>query len=152
MLQEGLASSKHLRYPDAYLEGLLQQQELMEKRASMRGFQGMRGKKSAGDYYYNEPAYYAYGAAGPPDYYYDKRAPMGFQGMRGKKSSYDEDEGTGKRAPMGFQGMRGKKSLEEVGVIVLLSFLPLIHAAVSLLSPNDSSVPYNNARMWKLYK
>ncbi|KAJ8664448.1 hypothetical protein QAD02_006110 [Eretmocerus hayati] len=71
-----------------------------EKRAAMRGFQGMRGKKSA------------YDSLG--DYYYYKRAPMGFQGMRGKKdfsSDYGESD---KRAPMGFQGMRGKKSYEEV--------------------------------------
>ncbi|XP_014213636.1 tachykinins isoform X1 [Copidosoma floridanum] len=79
-----------------------------EKRASMRGFQGMRGKKS------NEP--YDGGARG---YYYldesmlDKRAPYSaFQGVRGKKSLEEVMMGEAeKRARMaGFQGMRGKKS------------------------------------------
>ncbi|XP_014213637.1 tachykinins isoform X2 [Copidosoma floridanum] len=94
-----------------------------EKRASMRGFQGMRGKKS------NEP--YDGGARG---YYYldesmlDKRAPYSaFQGVRGKKSleegmrgkkdmTYeppnDFDNYVDKRPMMmSFHGMRGKRSL-----------------------------------------
>lgn len=49
-----------------YLERLLNDE--LVKRAAMRGFQGMRGKKAV------------------DDEMYDKRAPMGFQGVRGKKS------------------------------------------------------------------
>ncbi|OXU23566.1 hypothetical protein TSAR_016642 [Trichomalopsis sarcophagae] len=113
---QALESTKHLREPaSSYLERILLTEEL-DKRASMRGFQGMRGKKSV------DPSAFLGGYSSPEEvqqyydaYEYEKRAPMGFQGMRGKKSSAAEDEDAYyKRAPMGFQGMRGKKSLEEV--------------------------------------
>ncbi|XP_016836900.1 tachykinins isoform X2 [Nasonia vitripennis] len=115
---QALDSTKHLREPSSsYLERLLLTEEL-DKRASMRGFQGMRGKKSV-----DPTSSFLAGYSSPEElqqyyeaYEHEKRAPMGFQGMRGKKSSADlEEDAYYKRAPMGFQGMRGKKSaIEEV--------------------------------------
>ncbi|XP_011503213.1 PREDICTED: tachykinins [Ceratosolen solmsi marchali] len=102
------ANNKHLRVPDSYLERLLL--ERMEKRSSMRGFQGMRGKKNEFDL----PPFFAvqipessYNGLGN---YYNKRARMGFQGMRGKKDLEEMLNEMEKRSKMGFQGMRGKKS------------------------------------------
>ncbi|XP_046980988.1 tachykinins [Schistocerca americana] len=65
---------------------------LLEKRAPLLGFHGVRGKKDDLDEL-------------------DKRAPsLGFHGVRGKKDDADDDDGFDKRAPMrGFQGVRGKK-------------------------------------------
>ncbi|XP_049798074.1 uncharacterized protein LOC126218298 [Schistocerca nitens] len=67
---------------------------LLEKRAPLLGFHGVRGKKDD----------------------LDKRAPsLGFHGVRGKKDDADDDDGFDKRAPMrGFQGVRGKKDEAEV--------------------------------------
>jgi hypothetical protein len=89
--------------------------DVVEKRAPVMGFQGVRGKKDDK----RGPSMGFHGMRGKKDadsqqeYLQDKRAPsVGFMGMRGDKHPLEFDY-FDKRAPsLGFQGMRGKKDGE----------------------------------------